>query len=868
MERQPPKTALRFLRWFCRPDYLEEIEGNLIELFELQGEGDKSVARRRFYWNVLLHFRPEYIRPMAGNHLNQTDMFSNYLKFSLRFFWKNRFFSLVNLLGLSLGLAAALLIILNILNELSFDTHHERAERIARVHVEATLEGTSLKLATAPNQTAPFLKEKLPEVERATRVFPHNFGETASIGIEDRNYVEEHLFWADSNLFDVLTVPLILGDPATALMRANTVILSQTDARRYFGNDNPIGKSLRIDNRYDMEVTGVFEDPPVNTNLPFQMIGSFHTINMGKPEGLSWGNASFYNYLLLHPGVDLAKLEDKIAALTRENIPKDRQWFRFKVMPMLDVHLYSGEIDDEIQGQGDITQVWVLVALALVLLLIACINYMNLATARSEQKSKMVAINKTLGATSGQMVSQFFVETGLLTLLALILSVLLVWAALPFFNQIADRQLSITELFRPGFLAGISAGWLILTLLAGSYPALFLSAHRPLDLLNKNSRMRFGGLSVRKGLVVFQFCVSSVLIVCTMLLHQQLNFIGDKKLGYDPEQVIAVRVLGLPAGQDIKALERELQRLPTVVGAARSQSFPGHSTSAYGISQPNAPEAQGAELMACRAESGIIEVLDLELLAGRTLKTRAAEDTITQVIFNRSAVEFLGWTPEEAIGRRLEEDLGHLEIVGVVEDFHYNSLHKKIGFYAFHNRSDTYLNYLLLKVQTTDLRATLAEIQSTFESMAPATAFEYTFLDESLDQLYRAEQKLAKVVLIFAGLAILVALLGIFALTSFATERRIREIGIRKVLGATVMNIVSLLSKDFLKLTLIAFLLAIPIAWLIMNRWLQDFAYRIEIRWWVFAVAGGLALLITFLTTGLQSIRAATGNVVNSLKTE
>jgi putative ABC transport system permease protein len=537
-------------------------------------------------------------------------------------------------------------------------------------------------------------------------------------------------------------------------------------------------------------------------------------------------------------------------------------------MPMLDVHLYSGDIEDELQGKGDIAQIGVLTALALLLLLIACINYMNLATARSEQKFKVVAINKTLGATSGQMVMQFLVETGLITLLALGVSALLVLPALPYFSRITDRQILLSDLLQPVFLVGLPVGWLVLTLIAGSYPALFLSAHRPIDLLRKNSRMRFGGLSVRKGLVIFQFCVSSVLIVSTLLLNQQLNYISDKKLGFDPEQVIAIRVQGLPGNREREAVERELERLPGVLNTVRSQSYPGQSTSVYNISRPDAPEGQGAELTACRAQPDIIDVLDLELIAGKTLKIRAAEDTITQVILNRAAVEFMGWTPEEALGNGLDNDLGYTEIVGVVEDFHYTSLHKPIGFYAFHNRGDTYMPYLLLKLQTADLSETLAQIQSTFEKTAPSVAFDYTFLDESLEQLYRTEEKLAKLVLIFAGLAILIACLGIFALTAFATERRTKEIGIRKVLGATVQDIVNLLSKEFLQLTLVAFLLAIPLSWWMMNRWLQDFAYRIEISWWVFAVAGVLALSITLLTTGFQSLRAALTNTANSLKTE
>lgn len=795
-------------------------------------------------------------------------MWRNHLKSSLRHFWHNKFFSLVNLMGLSIGLAAALLIILYVLDELSYEKHHEQAERIVRVEVEANFEGSTMKLGTAPNRTAPFMKEQLPEVKEAVRVFPHNFGESASISIGNENFVETQLYWADSNLFKIFTIPLQRGNPSTALNRTNTIILSTQAANRYFGDQNPIGQILKIDNRYDMEVTGVFADLPGNTHLDFEMIGAFSTIPLGKPERLSWGNASFYTFLLMHDGVAAETLEQKMNATAQANISADRLWFDFKAKPLLDVHLHSKGVEDDSASYGNVSQIWVLSALAAILLLIACVNYMNLATAKSEQRSKAVAINKTLGATGRQMAQQFFLETGLLVFLGLGLSILFIFLVLPYFNEITSKELRLSHLFRPGLLLSLLGGWGIITLIAGAYPALFLSSFSPNDILKGQNREGRGVVSFRKGLVVFQFCVSVVLMICTMVLYQQLKYIGDKQLGFDPEQVVALRVMGIRPASNILSLEQELQQLSTVVSTSLTQSFPGHGASGRSLSKPNDPEGRGADLTTCRANPGIIEVLDLNLIAGRSLKRLEEGDSITQLVLNESAIEYLGWTPEEAIGRRVEADLGPSTIVGVVEDFHFTSLHQQIGLYGFHNRRSEWLQYLLIKLRTTDLREAMTQIENVFDRIAPSTALEYVFLDESLDKLYKSEERLAKVVFIFAGLAIFIACLGLFALAAFATERRIKEIGIRKVLGASVANIVNLLSQDFLKLVLIAIFIASPIAWWVMQSWLADFAYRIDMPWWVFVISAGLAILITLLTVSTQSIKAAMMNPIKSLRTD
>lgn len=795
-------------------------------------------------------------------------MIKHYLKLATRHFGKNLMFSLINLFGLAFGLAAVFAILLYIFDELSYERFHQNAANIVRVNTKFNFDGTQMNLATAPNQVAPFFGEQLPEVKEALRVFRHNFGESASIKAGEDTFVETNLHWADPNLFDVFTFEFVAGSAAEALDRVNTAVLSESTARKYFGDENPIGKVIEIDNRYQLEVTGVFKDMPAQTHLPFSVIGSFQTIPFGQPERLSWGNASFYTFLLLEKQTDLSQLSAKINDLLKKEVPAENLWYTLHLKPMLDIHLYSQDIQDDGVEYGSIGQIWILGSLALIILFIACINYMNLSTAKSEQRSREVAISKTVGATGPQLAGQYYVETALTALGAIVLSLLIFWFSLPAFNNIADKSLHLTDLFKPEFGLILLIIWIAITAVSGSYPALYLSSFRPIQILRQNRSNRGGAVAIRKGLVVFQFCISSALIVSTIIFYQQLNFIQQKELGFDPEQVLAVRVGGIRPFSNVTALEKELAGLPNIRQTVISQTYPGHGASGYSINRPGAAEGEAADLATCRAYPDILEVLDIDLLAGRNLKVKEESDTIVELILNESSIDYLGWSPEEAIGRHVDIGMGRTQVVGVMADFHYGPLRQKIGNYAFHNRSSEWLQYLLIKLRTDQLVSTMDQIEEAFNRVVPNTVFEYTFLDSKLESLYRSERRLASLVMIFAGLAIFIACLGLFALSAFATERRFKEIGVRKVLGATNGQIISLLTRDFLKLVGIAFLLGAPLAWWAMNRWLQDFAYHIDIQWWVFPVAGLLAIIIAFVTISFQSIRVSRADPVEALKTE
>jgi len=796
-------------------------------------------------------------------------MLSNYFKLALRHLRKNKTFSIINLLGLAFGLAAAIAVLLYVQDEISYEKFHAKAERVVRVEAEYSYDNQSRKLGTAPNIMASFLQEKLPEVETATRVYANNFTGAANVRADDKNYAENQMYWADPNVFNVLTFNMLSGSATDALVRPNTAIVSASTARRYFGDDDPVGKTIRVDNYVDLEITGVFADFPANTHSPFDILGAFQSIRFGKPENYSWGNASFYTYLLLKPGADRLALQSKIGELTKKAIPVDRTQFAFTLKPLLDVHLYSGDMTAfDKQPYGDIRQVRILVGLAILLLLIACINYMNLATAQSQHRAKEVSLSKTLGAQSRHLAMKFYVETALLTLLGIGSSILLLWVGLPFFNELADKKLDTGFLAKPWFWAGIVGIWFLVTLVAGAYPAIFLSSFSPIKVLRQSFGAGAGSAGwFRKGLVVFQFCISTALIVSTLIFYKQLNFIRDKKLGYSPEQIVALKVSSAENRQQMDALESEVKQLASVNGTAFTQTFPGRKGSGRSLAHLN-EEGEGTGLTTCRARPDIFNVLDIPLLAGQSMRIPAEGDTVTEIVVNRSAAQYLGWTPEQAIGQKVEANLRNAVIVGVSEDFHFGTMRDKIGNYAFHNARTEGLDFLLVKIQAGRLSDAMRELESAFQRTMPNSAFDYIFLDEHLDALYRSEQRMAKVALVFAGLAIFIACLGLFALAAFAAERRTKEIGIRKVLGASVAGITGLLAKDFLKLVLIAIVLASPIAYWVMNQWLQDFEYRIDIQWWMFLLAGAVAVAVAFFTVSFQSIKAALANPVKSLRSE
>ncbi len=797
-------------------------------------------------------------------------MLSNYFKLAFRNLLKNPQFTALNVLGLSLGLAVSLLLLHHVRDERSFDRFHSKADRIYRVLLRPNSEGgvPEEAYATCPNSVAPVMRDNITAVEQSARLLLHNFGESAFVFVGDQEFVEQKLYWADAGLLETFDFQMLAGNAKTALTEPNSILLSRSVAQRYFGTSAAVGQTLRVDNMDALQVTGVFEDLPGNSTLDADLIGSFGSVKWAK-QNLTWDNASFETWLLLRPDATPKQVEQQMAALVEKNVPPDRKWFSLGLQALPDVHLGSVNIQNSYSSRvGDPQQVGILAGLALAVLLIACFNYMNLSTARSQLRFREVGISKTLGAARSQLSTRFFIETGVLVGISLFLAFGLLRLALPLFNNLTEKNTPFASFFQPEILLGVAGLGLLVTLIAGSYPAFFLSSFMPKNLLQTAFRSDTGAGWMRRSLVVTQFAVATALIVGTVVLYRQMQFVQQKSLGFEPDQVVAITVKTAKDKAQRLALLQEVSTLSAVQATTFSQTFPGRGGSGRTLLRSETDNG-GATLTTCRAWPDFEKVLDISLVAGRSITPKADDDTTAQVVLNRAAVAYLGLTPEQALGKRIECQLGPAAfVVGVTEDFHAASLHQPIEPYAFHNFPSEGTGFMLVKLQTQDLPSTMRQLEAATVKVLPNVPFEYVFLDEHIDKLYRTEQRTAQIALIFSTLAILISCLGLFGLAAFTAERRRKEIGIRKVMGASVAGITGLLAKDFLKLVAVSFLVAWPISYWAMSRWLADFAYRIDLSWWMFAIAGAAAVAIAFLTVGTQSMRAALTNPIDSLRSE
>ncbi len=799
-------------------------------------------------------------------------MLKNYFKIAIRSLWKHRFYSGLNIIGLAIGLAVSLILFLYVNGEMTFDQYHQQAANIYRIVVNVKYDDVKEDWARVPNNAGPTFKENIKEVVEQVRLLRHNFGRDAFINVDGKKLVEEDLYWVDSTFFNVFDCKLIQGDPATALNGPNKIIISESAAEKIFGRSLALGKRIKIDNQMELEITGVYEDFPSNSTLDCGMMGSFQSIKWAS-ERLTWGNASFETFLLTQADTKIEDLNLAMNAELDKAVKKEEQWYSFWAQPFLDIHLYSSDLATGGYSvrAGDISQVRIMSLLALAVLLLACFNYINMATARSQQRFREVGINKTLGASNGQMVRRFLTETGILAAVSLAMSILLVQICLPYAESLMGLSLNTFDPLQAKSLLTLGGLWFLITVLAGFYPALFLSNFSPKKLLSPLRKPYSGNRFFRQTLVVGQFVICTALIIGIFVFQNQLNFINNKKLGFKAEQVLSINTSAATELSQIEGLKNAYRNLPEVSALSRMQGYPGLSVSGYTITKPG-QEHIVRGIQSNRASADFEKVLSLKILAGKSLPEKKLEtDTTIQVVMNETAVKFFGWTPEEAIGKT-PPGLYHYsatEIVGVVEDFHFESFHNPIGAYVFNNGASIGRRpYLLVKLNTRELKTTIQKLEAEFNKYFPASAFEFDFLSDQTRKMYASEERMAQVISLFTFLTIFISCLGLFGLTAFTTERRTKEIGIRKVLGASVIGIMGLLSKDFLKLVLIAILIATPLAYYLLDSWLNNFAYRISIDWWVFVVAGAIALVLAFLTVSYQSMKAAMANPSNSLNND
>jgi putative ABC transport system permease protein len=797
-------------------------------------------------------------------------MIQNNFKIAWRTLKKNGVYTAINVFGLSIALAIFLFLVLFVKQELSFNQFNINYNDIVRVGQTATFDGQSYEWATVPNIVGPTMSKELPEIRNYARLLNHNFGKPALIKTDEDKYTESKLFWTDVGLFDIFDVDLIEGSPQTALDGPNKILLSESVAKKYFGEEGPIGKILKIDHNINVEVSGVFKDFPVNSTIDAELLGSFNTMEWAS-KNLTWSNASFETYFLLNPKTNLTSLEEKVNKVLDQNVPIENQWFKFWLQPLSKVHLYSSHITNSSTTRvGDFNQVKILLALAFGILFIACINYMNLATAQSQRSQKEVGLSKVMGATRWSLIRRFYAESFLMVHLSVLVGVVVLIIALPFFNNIADTTITWTDLVNQSFFISIFISSIVLSLFAGSYPALLLTSFSPLSLFGRKEKNLLSADYIRRGLVIMQFTASIVLIICTIAFFKQLSFMQSKNLGFDAKQIVSVSTSGAETIEQINGLIEELKNKSFVKSVSRAQALPGESTSLRSLSKPEDPN-RNISIYTNHTTSEIFETMGMKLLAGNTISPRSADDdTLVQVVLNESAIKFYGFTPENAIGKTAYNlfDWSNAKIVGVVEDFHFEDFKKPIGAYAFHNFPSEGRHKLLIKFDGGKLIDNMKIVEKEFNKNLPNATFEYTFLNETVAKLHSSEVKTSNIVLFFSIIAILIACLGLFGLAAYAAERRKKEIGVRKVLGSTVEGIIGLMSLSFLKLLVIAFFLATPLAWFYIDHWLSSFSYRIEMPWWSFGIAGLITLIVAMMTVSFQSIKAALVNPVKSLRSE
>ncbi|MEE4164106.1 MAG: ABC transporter permease [Woeseiaceae bacterium] len=812
-------------------------------------------------------------------------MFRNYVKIAIRNIAGNPLFSLINIVGLAIGLACCIIITVFVNYELSYDKHWKDADRIYRVTRDFF--GNDLRLARVAPPIGPLLAADFPEIEDMTRILQ---AAGLSLSREDSMIREDNMVLADGNVFQFFDLEFTSGDPATALAAPSNIVLSERAVDRYFGSEDPMGKSINVMGQADLTVTGVFRDLPDNTHMAFELVGSIQIlpIMMGPDELENWGSNNYFTYLRLPAGYDAERLssrfDDFLIKHRGEEAPSGTA---LGLQKLPDIHLTSNR-DSEWRSNGSIAVVYTFSAVALVVLLIACVNFMNLTTARSTQRAKEVGIRKVVGAMRSQVTAQFLGESVLLTAFAMLLAVAIVELTLPAFGAFLERPL-VFSLADPLTLSALLAGVIIVGLLAGSYPALYLSRFHPVDVL-KGSASGSGSGTLRRALVVFQFATSITLLIATGVVMAQMHYARTMDPGFDRERNI---VHGLPFFSDFwelyEPLRAELEAHPdieSVVYSSRVPSMQNLDGSGYvpeGVQITN-DTVQG--LSDIKVDAHWFEHYGVEFLAGRPFRPNemhievpTEENPVTKgwAILNESAARRFGWTPDEAVGKVLRQPTRRemdrfidREIVGVIPDIHFSSLHdeRKATIYAEPNPN--YGRNVSIKVAPGDPSAAIRHIEATWQKLVPNEPVDWQFLDDSFDGRYRAEQKQAQMFALFSAFAIFVATLGLFGLASFTTERRTKEIGIRKVMGASVADIVLLLTSDFTKLVLLANLIAWPVAWYFMNQWLMRFAYKAPLgEWaWVFVASAIAALAAAWVTIALQAGRAATSRPVLALRYE
>jgi putative ABC transport system permease protein len=823
-------------------------------------------------------------------------MFRNYFKIGLRNLGRNKISSFINIAGLAIGITCVLFILFYVQDELRYDRFFKHADRIYEVNIEAKLWGQESLSGTTPPPIGAALANTFPEIETFTRMFS---GGDEVVRFEENKqtenyFTERNIFGVDSNFLQVFNYKLLQGNAATCLLQPNSVVVTEQAVKKYFGNNNAIGKILLFDNdRKPFIVTGVLQNLPSQSTLQFDMLRPMASFPAVKQFSWSWVWQQMITFVKLRDKVAnnplaIQKLESRFPAMVKtqavgafkrvdfplEEFEKRGAKYILHPQPLTAIHLHSAGIGSNFTTLSDIKYVYIFSVIACFIIILACVNFMNLSTAQSSKRAKEVGIRKVLGSVRIQLVKQFFTEAFIYTIIAAIIALLLVFVLMKPFNQLSGKELSFDLLFSNNNITYLFSLIIITGLLAGSYPSFYLTSFKPAAVLKgKLLKSNAGNLFFRNGLVIFQFTISTALIVCTIIMFQQLQFTRSKNMGLNKENVVVIANSNR-LGKGEETFRQQVSGLPGIKSTSITTSIPTKNLFTDGyvpVSNNNEQTAKDISLTSFIVDYDFVPTLQLQLLEGRNFSKDFSDST--SVIVNEAAVKQIGW--KEPLGQYLKYPGGNdqkFKVIGVVKDFNVESLHNAIiPFALFHSSSKTYdlgFSYIIARVEPGKTNNVINKLENKWKSFAPATPFDYSFLDEEFNALYQSDKRMGSVFGLFTMLSIFVACLGLFGLVTYTAERRTKEIGIRKVLGASVQGVVRLLSKDFLKLVFIAAIIAFPVAWWAMNKWLEDFVYRINISWEVFVASGLAVLLIAMVTVSVMAVKAAVANPVKSLRTE
>jgi len=807
-------------------------------------------------------------------------MFKNYLKIAIRNLWKNKGFSAINIIGLASGLAICLLILFYVNNELGYDHYNTKADRIYRVDADLQFGGNHFVLASTPDPLGAALKESFPQVEQYVRLRDHG-GIMVKKG--NQNIEEDKVIYADSTLFSVFTLPMIQGDPSTALVQPNSVVLTESTAKKYFNSTDVVGKTLIIGDTGNYKITGVIKDVPVQSHFHYDFFISMYG-QLSPYEINQWTSNNFNTYVVLKKGANANYLSGQLndfvmkhvaplfvsMNLTPEKFRQQGDYLHYNLFPLKKIHLYSNRTG-ELEANGNIEYVYIFSLIAFFILLIACVNFMNLSTARSANRAKEVGVRKVLGSMRNNLVMQFLSESVLISFISLALALLFASLLLPYFNQLSGKELTLNLFLSPWLLPAALLLMIVVGLIAGSYPAFYLSSFKPVEVLKGKLAKGFKSSWLRSSLVVFQFCISLILIIGTLVIYVQLNYIRNKDIGFNRSRVLIIKNTNV-LGDQAKVFENEVKKISGVENATMTGYLP---TAGWRSDSPLFPDAtadtkNAVSTQIWRVDENYIPTLGMKMIEGRNFSPDFPTD-FSAIIINEAAAKL--FAIKDPLNKPLyymnsfpKKELTQYHIIGIVKNFNFNTLRDEVTplclLLSQQNGS------IAFRIHSADVKNLVGMIENKYKNIAANQPFSYSFMDDDFNKIYFNEERMGRISITFSVLAILIASLGLLGLITFAAEQRTKEIGIRKVLGANSGNIISMLSKDFLKLVLIATLVAIPIASWVMNWWLRGFAYRIHISWWIFAFAALLAAFIALATIFYQAIKAALANPVKSLRSE